>query len=156
MAAPMQNLWTDELQDFLQYPIGLAHAAVAEGKHYDVIYSEMAMSKAACNGKLDVIKFLHEERNAECSTYAMYKAARFGCTTYAMDAAARHGHFDVVKFLHENRTEGCTADAIDNAASRGHLDIVIFLLENRSEGCTTDAMKEAVAQRHLNHCQIPP
>ena len=59
----------------------------------DVLHS--AMDYASQNGHLNVVKFLHENRNE-------------GCTTCAMDYASENGHLDVVKFLHENRTEGCT------------------------------------------------
>ncbi|KAG2806418.1 hypothetical protein PC116_g21880 [Phytophthora cactorum] len=56
------------------------------------------MDRAAANGYLDVVEFLHQNRKE-------------GCTPAAMDDAARNGHFEVVKFLYKNRSEYCTAMA---------------------------------------------
>ena len=78
-------------------------------------------NSAAEQGKLDLIKQLHENNIKEC-------------TKSVMDIAAQHGHLEVVKWLHLNRTEGCTTDAIDHAAENGHLEVVKFLSENRNEG----------------------
>ncbi|KAJ3270349.1 hypothetical protein HDU76_011172, partial [Blyttiomyces sp. JEL0837] len=86
-----------------------------------------AMNLAAGNGHLDIVRFLHENRQE-------------GCTTYAMDKAASNGHLDVVKFLHENRQEGCTTAAMDGAAHRGFLSVVRYLFLNRKEGCSPDAV----------------
>ncbi len=47
------------------------------------------MDYAAESGHLDIVRFLHQNRNE-------------GCTTYAMDYAAKNGHRDVVNFFHEN------------------------------------------------------
>jgi hypothetical protein len=89
-----------------------------------------AMDDAAANGKLEVVRFLHDNRTE-------------GCTMGVMDQAAGNGHLDVVKWLHFNRTEGCTTGAMDYAAKYGHLTIVKFLHTHRAEGCTTAAMNEA-------------
>ncbi|KAE9073979.1 hypothetical protein PF007_g25590, partial [Phytophthora fragariae] len=98
------------------------------------------MDRAAKNGHLEVVKWLHQNR-AE------------GCTSHAMDSAAGHGHLDVVKWLHLNRTEGCTSDAMDSAASGGHLDVVKWLHRNRMEGCTARAMDKAAKYGHLEVVQ---
>ncbi|KAJ3319096.1 hypothetical protein HDU76_000652 [Blyttiomyces sp. JEL0837] len=89
-----------------------------------------AMDRAAELGKLDIVKWLHENRTE-------------GCTTDAMDLAASNGYLNVVKYLHENRNEGCTTAAMDSAAGKGFLDVVKWLHENRTEGCTTRAMDDA-------------
>ncbi len=47
------------------------------------------MNLAAANGHLEVIKWLHENRNE-------------GCSTWAMDWAVENGHSEVVKWLREN------------------------------------------------------
>jgi ankyrin repeat protein len=52
------------------------------------------MNATARYGRLEVVKFLHENRSE-------------GCTVTAIDFAAKNGHLDIVKFVHENRTEGC-------------------------------------------------
>ena len=44
------------------------------------------MDWAAENGHLDVVKFLHENRDE-------------GCSKDAMDDAAKNGHIDVVEYL---------------------------------------------------------
>ena len=79
-------------------------------------------------GNLDLIRFLHFELNASC-------------TTDAMDfAAACDSDPEMLRFLHENRTEGCTTDAMDFAAEHGNLEAVKYLAEHRTEGCTESAM----------------
>ncbi|AVK77504.1 Ankyrin repeat domain containing protein [Pandoravirus macleodensis] len=95
-----------------------------------------AMSNAALNGHLDIVRMLDAN------------GAR--CRTDAMDCAAAHGHLDVVIYLDENRTEGCTVDAMDDAASHGHLDVVVYLDTHRREGCTTKAMDYAADSGHLD------
>jgi ankyrin repeat protein len=47
------------------------------------------MNLAAEKGHLEVIKWLHENRDE-------------GCTSDAMDWAAKNGHQEVVKYLREN------------------------------------------------------
>lgn len=74
-----------------------------------------AWSGAAEGGHLHIIKYLHTNNIA-------------GCTTRAMDIAAIKGRLDVVQFLYYNRTEGCTKDAIDLAAYYWKIDVVKFLL----------------------------
>ncbi|KAF1321043.1 Ankyrin repeat-containing protein, partial [Globisporangium splendens] len=105
-----------------------------------------AMDKAAENGHLHVVMWLHENRDE-------------GCTTGAMDNAAAGGFLDVVQWLHDNRTEGCTANAMDGAAMFNHLEVVKWLHEHRSEGCTTAAMDHAgslavVEWLHENHTEV--
>lgn len=88
---------------------------------------------AAQEGKLDVIKWLHDHNKPFCII-----------ETDPMDAAARRGHLDVVKWLHYNRTEGCTPNAMDSAACCcGSLEMIKWLHFNRLEGCTTHAMTAA-------------
>lgn len=81
-----------------------------------------AMDGAAANGHLDVVQWLHENRQE-------------GCSIRAMNHAALNGHLEVVKWLHEVRRGSCTNSAMDNAAKNGHLEMVKFLHFNRKEGC---------------------
>lgn len=97
----------------------------------------VAMDWAAQTGHLDIVKWLHENREE-------------GCTSKAMDYAAEYGHLDVVQFLHEHRSEGCTTYAMDKAAQNGHLEVLEFLREHRTEGCTLNALDLAVQNRHSN------
>ncbi|OQS05399.1 ankyrin repeat [Thraustotheca clavata] len=157
-AAAVENLWLDELQEFVKYPTALAQALghlkllkllVREYawilKHFDIfryclercieIFSHI-MNDVPRDGLLDIIQLLHENR-------------AIGWSTQTMDLAATYGHMYIVKYLHENHSEGCTTKAMDEAAFHGHIDIVKFLHENRTEGCTTNAMDKAAAAGHI-------
>lgn len=48
------------------------------------------MDEADGKGRLEVVKWLHENRKE-------------GCTAKAMEAAVANGHLEVVKYLCENR-----------------------------------------------------
>ena len=85
-----------------------------------VQFTTQIMDDAAIHGRLDVVKWLHENRTE-------------GCTKVAMNHAACGGFIDIVKWLHENRTEGCTTGAMDLAAANGYLNIVKWLHENRTK-----------------------
>lgn len=95
-----------------------------------------AMDSAAEFGHLEIVQWLHENREE-------------GCTSDAMDMAASNGHLHVVRWLHENRSEGCTTSAMDFAAQNGHLHVLQWLHENRTEGCTHSAMDNAATSGHL-------
>jgi hypothetical protein len=94
-----------------------------------------AVDMAACNGHLEIVQWLHSNRSE-------------GCTANAMDFAAQHGHLEVVRWVHENRKEGCTHYAMDNAATYGHLQVIRWLHENRSEGCSQSAVVNAINAGH--------
>jgi hypothetical protein len=102
----------------------------------EVNISTRVMDAAALRGRLEVVKWLHENRSE-------------GCSVHAMDSAAAGGHLDVVRWLHEKRTEGCTTGAMDTAAAGGHLATVQWLWANRSEGCTTVAVDFAIYNGHF-------
>ena len=105
--------------------------------HRHLLECNFSWPRAAMNGHLDSIKWLHENRDE-------------GCTRDIMDRAAERGHLDIVTWLHENRKEECTTCAMDDAAEHGHLDVVIWLHEFREEGCTEDAMDGAAANGHID------
>ena len=86
---------------------------------------------AVRQGRLDVVKWLHENRNE-------------GCTTDAMDHAASNGYLDVVKSLHENRKEGCTEWAMNWAAENGHFGVVHWLRENNCRNCVNWSINKEV------------
>ncbi|KDO18079.1 hypothetical protein SPRG_16517 [Saprolegnia parasitica CBS 223.65] len=128
-----------------------------------------AMDKAAGNGHLDVVRFLHAHRSEGCTDKAMSQAATNGhlevveflhaartegCTVDALDGAIRHGHLDVVRFLVEHRTEGASPDILDLAATFGHLDVVQYLHSRGSFGCTVNAVDKAVMGGHLGVIQF--
>ncbi|CAK4308505.1 unnamed protein product [Aphanomyces euteiches] len=67
------------------------------------------MDIAAKHGHLDVVVFLHENRQE-------------GCTEKAIEGAAEAGHLQVVQYLHAHRFEATTHRAMDYAARNGHFD----------------------------------
>ncbi len=103
----------------------------------NLTFTDDAMDYASANGHLEVVNWLHENREE-------------GCTEWAMDLAAANGHLPVVKWLHENRTEGCTLYAMNYAATNGHLHVVKWLYKNRTEGCTTYAKNYASLNDHID------
>ncbi|EGG18665.1 ankyrin repeat-containing protein [Cavenderia fasciculata] len=117
-------------------------------------WDALTFDLAAVAGKLDIVKFLHENKKA-CTIKTMDHAAEFGnldivqflhfnrtegCTIQAMDISK---NLEVIKFLHFNRTEGCTTKCMDNAARRGDIETVEWLHKNRTEGCTDQALWES-------------
>ena len=77
------------------------------------------MDKAAGNGHLHVVEWLHDNREE-------------GCTVHAMNRAAFYGHLLMVKWLHENRTEGSTGYILKIWATRNcQSRVVKWLHENR-------------------------
>ena len=52
-----------------------------------------AMTGAAMNGHLEVVKWLHCNRTE-------------GCSASAMNLAAMNGHLEVVQWLQDNQTKG--------------------------------------------------
>ena len=78
--------------------------------HFNYNSYSFHMDYAAEKGNLEVIKWLHYNRNE-------------GCTKKAMNWAANNGNLEIVKWLHENRKEGCTTDAMDWASGNGNIEI---------------------------------
>lgn len=78
--------------------------------HVAATFSNQALVMAAAQGHLEVVTYLHHNREE-------------GTTVEALDLAATFGHLEVVKFLHENRQEGGTTRAMDGAAGNNHLDV---------------------------------
>ncbi|KDO23344.1 hypothetical protein SPRG_11658 [Saprolegnia parasitica CBS 223.65] len=106
-------------------------------QHYpELDVSSDAMDEAAGSGRLDVVRYLHEQCHAPC-------------TTKSLDAAAYHGYLDIVQYLHTHRHEGCTTEAMDGAACNGYLEVIEFLDAYRSEGCTTFAFDTAARNNHM-------
>ncbi|GLE04929.1 hypothetical protein PINS_up013910 [Pythium insidiosum] len=152
--------------------LGALHVLQWIDAHEELTYdlTEVAVDAAACNGHLEVVKYL-TERHAKLSgtTVAMDLAARNGhfevvqyldvhrqegCTHRAMDLAAKGGHLPIVQYLHERRQEGCSTQAMELAARAGHMDVVKFLHEHRTEGCSTNALDFAAARGHLEIVQF--
>ncbi|ETI56920.1 hypothetical protein L915_00644 [Phytophthora nicotianae] len=119
------------------------------------------MNFAPANGHLDILEWLQENRQEECSTSAMDEAAANGhlkvvqwlganrpetCTLEALNRAACNGHLEVVQWLHS--TLGCTQDTFDLAATHGHLEVVKWLYINGADGSTSSVLK-AIEGGHI-------
>ncbi|KAF0694541.1 Aste57867_14581 [Aphanomyces stellatus] len=106
--------------------------------------SSRAMDKAAGGGFLNVVQWLHANRNE-------------GCTTFAMDDAACEGHLEVIQWLHRHRAEGCSTNALDLACLHGHVKVAWWLIEHRTEGCSDDGVlrgvEYAIKRGHLDLVQ---
>ncbi|CAN0271184.1 unnamed protein product, partial [Phaeothamnion confervicola] len=74
-------------------------------------------------GHLDIVIWLHENRDEGCSRRGMPSLGGGTETLGAMDAAATNGHLPVLQFLAANRGEGFTATGVHRAAANGHLGV---------------------------------
>ncbi|KAH9111082.1 hypothetical protein LEN26_013550 [Aphanomyces euteiches] len=114
----------------ISLPLDLIETAAGRG-HLDLVRylyenglgrsTTAAMSQAARNGHLEVVKFLSLHRPEGCNIES------------AMAEAARSGHLDVVQFLntsgYEDRDEFILIEAIEN----GQTDVATYLYENGYE-----------------------
>ena len=55
-------------------------------------FTVSAMDQAVIYGQLEIVKWLHENRNE-------------GCSGHTIDHVAQHGHWEIVRFLKNNRPE---------------------------------------------------
>lgn len=97
-----------------------------------------AMILAAENGQLHVVKWLHKNKQHDSTRYGK-----------AINHAARNGHLHVVKWLHENTHERCTESAMEWAAKNGHMQVVEYL-HHISAPCTKNAMDWAAKNGYLH------
>lgn len=101
------------------------------------ILTESGLIRAAVNGHLEMIQWMHVHR-----------------PEYFMDGlinvAAFHGHLEVVKWLHANRSTCFTTEPMNRAASEGHLDILKFLDTCDQCNWTPVALKQAIERGHLD------
>src|SRR4029078_7852564 len=58
------------------------------------------MDLATYYGKIEIVKYIHENNLVKC-------------TENAMDMAAENGHFEVIKYLHENKIGECPIYTMD-------------------------------------------
>ncbi|KAJ3108102.1 hypothetical protein HDU97_002337 [Phlyctochytrium planicorne] len=126
--------------------------------------SKKAMDGAIANGHLEILKLLHtmNPKKKGCSDYAMDEAANLevlkylhetvnaNCSPACMDNAAAKGRLDMFEYLHTNRSEGCSLEALRAAAAGGHLDVVKFIRQNGLIGNWSKVPAEAVKSGHLN------
>jgi len=118
-------------------------------------------ASAAKNGKLDCLKYLHENGCPWDKSTCAYAAVKghLDCLKYAHEngcpwdkdtcaLAAKNGHLDCLKYAHEN---GCPwdEDTCASAAVNGHLDCLKYAHEN---GCPWDeyTCRVAATRGHLD------
>ncbi|CAL6408715.1 unnamed protein product [Bathycoccus prasinos] len=104
-----------------------------------------ACAYAAENGRLEVLKYLHEEVNAPWDSRTASWAAESGhlhileylverkydqFDVLACTRAAKYGHLDCLKYLHETAKAPWDEDAICSAHEKNHPDCVQYLLDN--------------------------
>ncbi|EQC27920.1 hypothetical protein SDRG_14341 [Saprolegnia diclina VS20] len=126
MAAPMANVWLDELSSLLLHPIALATAA-AVGGHTRLLQHLLD------TGSVDATQmhFLHDGGRV-------------------LDHLAYLGHLETLRVLHGAGCHACSTDAIDHAAENGHDDVVRWLQQHRTEGCTSAALDAALLSDNVS------
>ncbi|OWZ20260.1 LOW QUALITY PROTEIN: hypothetical protein PHMEG_0005347 [Phytophthora megakarya] len=125
------------------------HAKKAKSTpRFRLVCTTEAMDQAAACNHLDVVKWLHTNRNEGCTTRAIDVAAGNGHLNVATNDAARNGHLVVVKWCGRHRSEACSTEAMDGAASEGHLEVIKWFYAN-GHGCTSDAMDKAARHVHF-------
>ncbi|OQR99776.1 hypothetical protein THRCLA_06399 [Thraustotheca clavata] len=153
LAAPMENVWIDELYEELQTPVALAQAGVVGGHirllkylvaEHGIDIKDLNYINCAYRAKESLFWYM-EDNNSRLLLY-FDNSEVYPCI---VDHAAIHNHLDMIKYLHENGNKDCTTFAMDGAAWLGHLDIIKYLDENSSEGCTELAMDLASARGHF-------
>ncbi|EFA82745.1 hypothetical protein PPL_04440 [Heterostelium album PN500] len=105
------------------------------------INSFKTMDMASKHNRLEIVKWIHENRTE-------------GCSKAAVIYASANRNIELVKWLHENRTEGCYRSAINNASANGDLELVEWIHKNRTEGCSGRAVNQASLNGHLSVVQF--
>ena len=77
------------------------------------VYSPMAIELANMNGHSEVVKYLYEVVDIEC-------------TDSAMEWATYNGYLKIVKYLHSKGAK-CTTEAMELATSYGYHEVAKFL-----------------------------
>ncbi|CAN0167402.1 unnamed protein product, partial [Ectocarpus sp. 13 AM-2016] len=89
------------------------HLSLMISKHAEgdpLSYTHLGLSRAAKNGRMDVVRWMHDYTDVPQMPSAM-------------DSAAAGGHLKIVKFLEEHRGEGnCTRFAMNGAAAAGNME----------------------------------
>ena len=101
--------WTSELASIYGYLEVIKYLDSINAK-----FTTDAMNWGVRNNRLDIVKWLHENRNEGCSKVALYFAAMCG-------------HLDLVIFLYENRNEGDITSAISCAVLNKQWDVAEWL-----------------------------
>ena len=104
-----------------------------------------ACARAAENGQLECLKYLHEEAKAPWDSWTATRAAQNGHLhileylverkynkyyNLACERAAENGHLDCLKYLHETAKASWDEDAVREAHKNNHPECLQYLLDN--------------------------
>jgi hypothetical protein len=111
---------------------------------------EWACACAAENGRLEVLKYLHEEVKEPCDATTAYRAAS-------------NGHLHILEYLVERKYDQFDVDACRGAAMEGQLDCLKYLRETAKAPWDLMAVYFAYMNNHPecvqylldNNCPIP-
>jgi hypothetical protein len=112
---------------------------------------ERACAFAAENGRLEVLKYLHEEAKAPWDSETA-------------EWAAGNGHLHILEYLVERKFDQYNEWACRNAAENGHLDCLKYLHETAKAPWDSEAVRKAHENDQTeclqylldNNCPLPP
>ena len=120
--------------------------------------------QVAKTNKLELLKWIREEKQCECDEWTIDAAARQGnlemvkyCVASkcplgygACEFAARNGHLEMLKYLREESKAPWDSDTAAWAALNGHLHILEYLVERKYDEYDKDACMLAAKSGHLD------
>jgi len=124
-----------------------------------------ACAKAAKNGHLEILKYLHEEAKAPWDWVTASWAARYGhlhileylverkydeYNEGACERAAANGHLECLKYLREEAKAPWGWGTASWAAQNGHLHILEYLVERKFDKYNEGACKLAARNGHFD------
>ena len=126
--------------------------------------TKQAIYHAAFHGRLDIVKWLYENRKEGCNEEAISAAASNGHLDivkylyqhnqpYNLDSilflAARHGHFPIIQWACEMFSANFSMQsAFDGAISSGFINIAKFVLPHTIR-CTSEHFEQVASNGHL-------
>ena len=120
--------------------------------------------RVAKTNKLELLKWVREEKNCDWDELTIYMAASQGnlemlkyCVANkcplgygACEFAARNGHLEMLKYLREEAKAPWDSDTAAWAALNGHLHILEYLVERKYDEYDKDACMLAAKSGHLD------
>jgi len=120
--------------------------------------------EVAKTNKLELLKWIREEKKCEWSAGTIYRAAEQGnlemvkyCVAnecpidaIACEYAAKNGHLEILKYLHEEAKAPWGSDTAAGAALNGHLHILEYLVERKYDQYDEIACFWAAMDGHLD------
>ena len=120
--------------------------------------------RVAQTNKLELLKWIREEKKCEWSAGTIYRAAEQGnlemvkycvanecpISTWACANAAENGHLECLKYLHEEVKASWDWDTAAWAAQNGHLHILEYLVEREFDQYDEVPCRWAAMNGHLD------